>query len=301
MQPFMVGLLLEGMVAVHRVTQNSTVKAAVQNSIVRACENLFNVTYRKDEAVADMPAKRWRSQWYYYYGGTTVNLQLYAQGGSDAGARIPTEVKGDVGLISSQRQLNSTVQHVFGYAYRMTGEEKYRMMGEEMMDAGFGNSDGVMGMADSNYSQPKAYAMNYRAAGKFLAWRINFEALRAGQGRASVAGQAGAGSSEELVSGAFRLAQGLATSPSAGRAQVSDLINRIEAAQRALEREKGRLAAPDKVSAELRAAADAARTALRAIDVSSSKSSDNETARLRLEWAAARLKRARELLKPAAH
>jgi uncharacterized protein (TIGR03437 family) len=53
----------------------------------------------------------------------------------------------------------------------MTGEEKYRMMGEEMMDAGFGNSDGVMGMADSNYSQPKAYAMNYRAAGKFLAWR----------------------------------------------------------------------------------------------------------------------------------
>jgi hypothetical protein len=298
MQPFMVGLLLEGMIAVHRVSQSASVRSVVQSSIVKACEDLYNVTYRGKEAVQDMPGKRWRSQWYYYYGGTTVNPNLYERGGSDAGALVPVQVKGDVGTISSQRQLNSTVQHAFGYAYRMTGEEQYRVMGDEMMEAGFGNSDGIMGMADSDYSQPKAYDMNYRAAGKFLAWRLDpASALPAAQVKRgqAVTLQAVGGTASDSILTAFKVASELSASSGAGGAQVKDLLNRIESALAVFNREKERFVMPEKVVLELQAALGHTRTALKIIEARSATSDD--TAQLRLEWAAARLKRAADLLK----
>ncbi len=173
MQPFMVGLLLEALVAVHRVSMNQQVKATVGQAITRSCDNLYNITYRREEAVPDVPGKYWRSQWYYYYGGTSVHPNWFEHGGSDQGALLPNKAGADgADTVASQRNQNSTLPQAFGYAYAITGDERYKRWGDEIMDSSFGMSDGIMGVADSPYSQPKVYTMNYRASGKFLAWRL---------------------------------------------------------------------------------------------------------------------------------
>ncbi len=173
MQPFMVGLLLEGLVAVHRVSTNAQVKSVVAQAIARSCDNLYNVTYRRNDPVPDLPGKYWRSEWYYYYGGTSLHPDWFAHGGSDQGPLMPNRAGSDgADNVASQRNQNSTLPQAFGYAYMITGDEKYKRWGDEIMDSSFGKSDGIMGVADSPYSQPKVYTMNYRASGKYLAWRL---------------------------------------------------------------------------------------------------------------------------------
>src|SRR5688572_18016199 len=82
MQPFMIGLLLNALVDVHRLSTNSSVKTNVQNQIVNACRHLYqDGPYRKDEAVVGLTGKRWRSFWYFYHGGTSVNPTKYQYGG----------------------------------------------------------------------------------------------------------------------------------------------------------------------------------------------------------------------------
>ena len=82
MQPFMVGLLLNALIDVHRLSTNTTVKANIQNQITKACRHLYqDGPFRKDEAVPGLTGKRWRSFWYVYHGGTTVNPTRYQNGG----------------------------------------------------------------------------------------------------------------------------------------------------------------------------------------------------------------------------
>ncbi len=50
MQPFMVGLLLNALIDVHRLSTNTTVKTNIQNQITKACRHLYqDGPYRKDE------------------------------------------------------------------------------------------------------------------------------------------------------------------------------------------------------------------------------------------------------------
>ena len=168
MQPFMVGLLLQALVDVHRLTTNPSVKSNIQSQITKACQHLFNGTYRKDDATG-IPNLKWRSFWYFYHGGTTVNPSKFEQGGGSAPtAKAAWEVK-------SERQGISTVLAAYGYAYKVTGESVYREMGEELFEAAYGKSDGVRNEADGT---AKNYNQNYRSAGRYLFWRLTADASR---------------------------------------------------------------------------------------------------------------------------
>src|SRR4029078_2595795 len=60
MQPFLVGIMLEGIVATHRLSTNATVRQSALTQITKAASCLYNITYRRNEAVVDAPGKRWR-------------------------------------------------------------------------------------------------------------------------------------------------------------------------------------------------------------------------------------------------
>jgi hypothetical protein len=171
MQPFMVGLLLHGLVDVHRLTTNAQVKANVESQIKKACQHLYNVTYRINDSTGISNIK-WRSFWYFYHGGTTVNPSKFEQGGGSAKtANAAWEIK-------SERQGISTVLAAFGYAYQLTDDSAYLAMGEELFDAAFGNegkSDRVRNEADGT---AKNYNQNYRSGGRYLVWRLPKDASR---------------------------------------------------------------------------------------------------------------------------
>ena len=163
MQPFMVGLLLEGLIETHEVTGDT----AVARAILKSVENLYTVGYRKDEPV--QPADKakgaaWRGMWYFVYGD-----QCQSGCGN-------TRLNGgwDTNTIRSVRQMNATVVHAFGYAYVISGEAKYRTMGDEVFAATFGKGRGPG--ADAFYSladfRAKEYNQSYRSAGRYLAWRL---------------------------------------------------------------------------------------------------------------------------------
>lgn len=69
--------------------------------------------------------------------------------------------------------------HAFGYAYFITGERKYLDWGDDVFSASFGNkqgpgADGLTNLAYlvGNGSNAKSYNQNYRAAGRYLVWRL---------------------------------------------------------------------------------------------------------------------------------
>lgn len=160
MQPFMVGLLLDGLVAVHRLTGD----AAVGNAVVRSVDNLYTDTYRKDQLVPGLSGVTWRGLWYTIYGtgcltgcGTTALV-----GGNDTNS------------LREVRQLNSTIVHAFGYAYTITRDPKYRTMGDEVFAATYGRgrgpgADAYSGLADF---RNKEFSAAYRSSGRYLAWRL---------------------------------------------------------------------------------------------------------------------------------
>jgi hypothetical protein len=66
MQPFMVGLMLDGMVATHRLTGDPRILTAITKSV----ENLYTDGYRGNEPVSQKPGATWRGMWYTLYGAT---------------------------------------------------------------------------------------------------------------------------------------------------------------------------------------------------------------------------------------
>jgi hypothetical protein len=157
-EPFMVGLLLDGMVATHRLTGDQQILNAITNSVV----NLYSVAYRKDELVPGMSVK-WRGMWYYYYGTTCLS-------GCGRTALTGTDTNG----IREVRQLNPSLIHAFGYAYTTTRDDRYRQWGDEIFAATFGKgqgpgADAFYGLADF---REKEYNASYRSAGRYLVWRL---------------------------------------------------------------------------------------------------------------------------------
>ena len=163
MQPFMVGLLLNALIDVHRLSTNTTVKANVLNQITKACRHLYqDGPFRKDEAVPGLTGKRWRSFWYVYHGGTTVNPTKYQNGGGSY------DISEGSWVVSSERQSISTIFSAYGYAYLITGDPSFKSMGDDLYDAAFVGSDGIRGLADGT---AKNYNQNYRMGGRYLVWR----------------------------------------------------------------------------------------------------------------------------------
>jgi hypothetical protein len=163
-QPFMIGLYLESAVLLHQLTESVRVKANLREQITRACQHLYRDAYRGSEVVADMPQFRWRSMWYFWGGGTVANPRAYERG------RGELATKGDAGIITQTRQLNSTIHHAFGYAYLITGDSAYLKMGDEIFGASFGDSrDTLRNLATVG---GKEYDMAYRSSGRYLAWRL---------------------------------------------------------------------------------------------------------------------------------
>lgn len=164
-QPFMVGLYLESVVLLHQLTVNPSVKASLVNQLTKAVRHLYNDTYDQSQ-VTDFPQYRWRGT-HYWYGGFVVSnpSNLFAPAPPHGSAN------GDVGMVRQVRHLNSTSHHAFGYAYFVTGDSTYKEMGDEVFDSSYGDAvDGIHCLADSG--KGKDYAMNYRASGRYLVWRL---------------------------------------------------------------------------------------------------------------------------------
>jgi uncharacterized protein (TIGR03437 family) len=137
----------------------------VQLQITKACQHLYHGgPYRKDETVNGLPGRRWRSFWYFYHGGTTVNPTRYENGGASYTAA-------DQGwIVKSERQGISTIFSAYGYAYVMTGDSTFKAMGDELYESAFGDlTDGIHNEADGS---AKNYNQNYRSGGRYLAWRL---------------------------------------------------------------------------------------------------------------------------------
>ncbi|MFN2316283.1 MAG: hypothetical protein ABR551_07525 [Gemmatimonadales bacterium] len=162
MQPFMVGLLLDGMVAVHRLTGDAQVRA----SILKSVDNLYADAYRKDGLVPGLTGVRWRGMWYF----------LYSQGCESGCGSTALDGGWDTNTLRETRQLNSTIVHAFGYAYQLTTDPKYLEWGDEVFSATYGKgqgpgADAYSGLADF---REKEYNAAYRSSGRYLAWRLGF-------------------------------------------------------------------------------------------------------------------------------
>lgn len=164
MQPFMVGIYLEAAILQHQITTNPAVRAELEQQIVDASRHLKDIW--RTSVVPDLPGNvRWYGHWYFYHGGTTANQSLCASGCGG------TTTGGNPGEVSGVRHLNAEIQHAIGYAYRLMGDPALKTHGDDMLRADFGGTDGIYGQADTP-GKPKDYNMNYRGAGRYLAWRL---------------------------------------------------------------------------------------------------------------------------------
>lgn len=162
MQPFMVGLLLDALTDVHRVSTNETVKASCQKQITSACRHLYlDGPYRKSWFIKSLGVYD-RGFHYFFHGGTTVNPTKYEKGSRLFGwdTTDPSDVQND-------RQAISTILAGFGYAYQLTKDEFFKLAGDELWDSAYGETDKVR-----NYmaGDAKSYNQNCRRAGSYKAW-----------------------------------------------------------------------------------------------------------------------------------
>ena len=164
-QPFMVGLYLESVVLLHQVTKNPQVKLKLIDQLTRSVRHLYLDAFESKHPVTDLPPYRWRSLVYFWGGGTVANPKQYSPPAPS------TSANKDRGQVTAARHLNSTIHHVFGYAYYVTGDRTYKEMGDDVFEASYGDRiDGLHCLADSG--KAKDYDMNYRASGRYLVWRL---------------------------------------------------------------------------------------------------------------------------------
>ena len=175
--PFHVGILLEGLIAVHRLTGQQEAKDAILASVTNlrtACWDPRPVTTFSELRNGDPNIKaRWHS--YNCHGGDVTNPTRYEAwpgNPADLSSGWPNGVK-------EAREINSTIMHAYGYAYFISGDPKFKEWGDDVFSASFGNKQGpgADGLTDLAYligngSSAKSYNQNYRAAGRYLVWRL---------------------------------------------------------------------------------------------------------------------------------
>lgn len=284
-QPFQVGLLAEGLIAIHRLTGDETVKRV----ILKSAEHQYSRCYN---------AKGWRGM-YYFVGGKTRDKNESCEAG--CGAAANSYPPADPGQISEVRQLNGTTIHQFGYAYLISGENKYRQWGDDILDATFSGRDGHRGLAAA---RAKEYDESYRSGGKYLAWRLAGgtaslpNTVSAARPIVEVSSQLRPQPTPEpsddpsgiasALNEAVRLAK---TTPS--ESEVDGLLTQIQKTSQELKASLPTTSSSEEVQRELEAAESHLQTALAIIR----KTGPPEDSKVRLTWAAARLKRALERYK----
>jgi hypothetical protein len=150
-QPFHVGLLLEGMIATHRLTRDDRVLQSIQKSLDHLmlihepapCRKPVYAIYNDDGPWGQHCAN----------GNTTVDRDTILDG----------------------RAGNNTIIHAYGYAYAVTGKAEYKTMGDDMFAATFGagqgpGADQYWGRADTSAKQ---YGQSFRSSGSYLAYRLH--------------------------------------------------------------------------------------------------------------------------------
>ncbi|HET6979208.1 MAG TPA: hypothetical protein VFI24_22950 [Pyrinomonadaceae bacterium] len=269
MQPFHVGVLLEGMIAVHRLTNDERVKT----SILKGTEALYKVSYSE---------RGWRAMYYQVFGSYKDGTSCEKGCGAAANAFPPS----DVNQIAEARQLNATCIHTFGYAYYLTGDEKFRRWGDEIFGATFGRGDQYRGLASY---RAKEYDESYRSAGKYLAWRLTHGAVEPASTENVSSATAPAAAPTSPFSDVLAEAVSLSAGTSVSESQLKTLLQNILDAQKTFTTQRDRYFYPENVTEDLESALGHIRNALNMVRAQGDKSDD---VRLRVGWAAARLKRA---------
>ncbi len=149
-QPFMVGILNEGMIATHRLTNDPIVR----NAILKSVEHEYQRSYSPNG---------WRGMYYFVHGQFNNGLSCETGCGNAANPFPPT----DPGLITEARQLNATTVSQFGYAFYISGDARFRTWGNEVFDATYSGADGYRGLAAY---RGKEYDESYRTGARYLAW-----------------------------------------------------------------------------------------------------------------------------------
>jgi hypothetical protein len=280
MQPFMVGMLLHALVEVHRLSQNPKVKENVQNQIVRACRHLYGGGPYRDTN-SGLGNKKWRSYWYFYHGGTTVNPRKYENGGgSPANTTQSWEIK-------SERQLLATSLSAFGYAYFLTKDDTVLAMGEDLFDAAFGDQkDGIRNEADGT---AKNYNQNYSSAPRYLVWRQH------GTDPTRVSAASGTSSTQVTAVDAVSAALEQALQLSKDAHVVPESLDALKSAVTGA-KEKYTIEAMNSVDAGVMKEFDEALEQTR-IASTALRAGDLATVATRMEWTAARLDRIRRALR----
>ena len=273
-QPFQIGLLLEGLIAVHRLTNDPRVKT----SIIKGTEALYLQGYNP---------KGWRAMYYLAHGAWKDGTRCEPGCGA-AASRFPPS---DINQIAEARQLNATCIHTFGYAYALTADEKFKQWGDEIFDATFGHKDSYRGLASS---RAKEYDESYRSAGKYLAWRlehgaqtVNTPAVKEQTVNTPEASSSAAQTSP--FSDVLAEAITLSSAPSISESQLRSLLQKIGDAGKDFAGKQDRYFYPKQVLDDVQSATGHIKNALTLLHAQGEKSED---ARLRIGWAAARLKRA---------
>jgi len=164
-QPFMVGLYLESVVLLHQLTRNPSVKTNLVKQLTRSVRHLYLDAFQRNNPVTDLPPHRWRSMFYFWGGGSVANPTKFNP------PPPKTSANGNREEVAAARHFQATVHHAFGYAYYVTGDESFKKMGDDVFEASFGDRvDGIHCLAASG--KAKDYDMNYRASGRYLAWRL---------------------------------------------------------------------------------------------------------------------------------
>jgi hypothetical protein len=282
-QPFMTGLYLESVVLLHQLSSNGAVKQNLATQLTKSVAHLYNDAYEKDRPVTNLSPYKWRAFYYYWGGGTESEPNKFSP------PHPRTLAKNGTDEVASARQGNSTLHHAFGYAYVVSGDTRFRSMGDDLFGASFGDStDAIRNFAAS--AGAKEYDQNFRTAGRYLVWRLY--GTLPNPVATSVRSQLSQRSAL-LFSLALSTANKLSVSL-ANPAELEGLIAEIIEAQREFIAESDKFGESDSVLVELKAALENARTAL---VIAKGDSGDYQATRLRIQWVAARLQRANNRLK----
>lgn len=160
-QAFTAGLLLLAFADFHQITTNPTVKESLKGMILRAARHLYaDGPYRLNDPVPYDPTKRWRCFWYLWHGGTPADPTAFEKGGWSLPGNNQSEVQ-------DGRQSIGPVVAIYGYAYKISGDEFFLEALKELWDSAYGDTDGIRNYMNTD---GKGFNQNCARAGSGPPW-----------------------------------------------------------------------------------------------------------------------------------
>lgn len=192
-QPYMVGIMLEGLAALHSLTPDCSKRARMEAVMKKALDHLDN-TYLGDVPVipgnGSVPEGiKWRAPGYFSRGGPASDPSKYAgraMNGGGAVSNVATSLDGGDGSVGGTRWQQPFWLYPAGYYYSLTGNTTYLTRAEEYFDSVWGGSDIVplywYGTKDSVSTKSKDFGEAYSTVGLYLAYRLQATAVASGGG-----------------------------------------------------------------------------------------------------------------------